>query len=37
MATLVARWGYLGTGEPHERWPAAGGADHPLGLLDWLP
>jgi len=37
MPTLVARWGYLGTGEPHERWPAAGGADHPLGLLDWLP
>jgi phosphoglycolate phosphatase len=37
MPTLVARWGYLGTGEPPERWPAAGGADHPLGLLDWLP
>jgi len=37
MPTLVARWGYLGTGEPHDRWPATGGADHPLGLLDWLP
>jgi phosphoglycolate phosphatase len=37
MATLVARWGYMGTGEPHEHWPATGGADAPLALLDWLP
>jgi phosphoglycolate phosphatase len=37
MATLVARWGYMGNGEPHERWPATGGADAPLHLLDWLP
>jgi N-acetyl-D-muramate 6-phosphate phosphatase len=37
MPTLVARWGYLGTGEPHEKWPATGGADRPLDLLDWLP
>jgi len=37
MPTLVARWGYLGTDEPHHRWPATGGADHPLALLDWLP
>ena len=37
MPTLVAHWGYLGTGEPPEHWPAVGGADHPLGLLDWLP
>ena len=37
MPTLVARWGYLGTGEPHENWPATGGADRPLDLLDWLP
>ncbi|GIK86678.1 MAG: HAD-IA family hydrolase [Burkholderiales bacterium] len=37
MATLVARWGYLGTGEPHDAWPAHGGADAPLGLLHWLP
>jgi len=37
MPTLVARWGYLGTGEPPGRWPAAGGADHPLDVLDWLP
>lgn len=37
MPTLVARWGYIGTGEPHETWPATGGADRPLDLLDWLP
>lgn len=37
MATLVARWGYMGTGEPHTQWPAVGGADAPLDLLDWLP
>ncbi len=37
MPTLVARWGYLGTGEPHENWPATGGADRPLDVLDWLP
>lgn len=37
MPTLVARWGYLGTGAPHAAWPATGGADAPLGLLDWLP
>lgn len=37
MPTLVARWGYIGVGEPHERWPATGGADAPLDVLDWLP
>jgi phosphoglycolate phosphatase len=37
MPTLVARWGYLGVGEPHEEWPATGGADRPLDVLDWLP
>ena len=37
MPTLVARWGYLGTGEPHEKWNATGGADRPLDVLDWLP
>jgi phosphoglycolate phosphatase len=37
MPTLVARWGYLGTGDPHDTWPATGGADAPLDLLDWLP
>jgi 2-phosphoglycolate phosphatase len=37
MPTLVARWGYLGAGEPHHTWPATGGADDPLALLRWLP
>jgi phosphoglycolate phosphatase len=37
MSTLVARWGYLGVNEPHEQWPATGGADRPLDLLQWLP
>jgi phosphoglycolate phosphatase len=37
MSTLVARWGYLGIDEPHEKWPATGGADRPLDLLAWLP
>ena len=37
MPTLVARWGYLGNGEPPERWPATGGADRPLDVLEWLP
>ena len=37
MPTLVARWGYLGVAEPHEEWPATGGADRPLDLLAWLP
>jgi len=36
MPTLVARWGYLGVAEPHERWPATGGADQPLDVLRWL-
>lgn len=37
MPTLVARWGYMGTGAHHETWPATGGADRPLDVLDWLP
>jgi len=37
MPTLVARWGYMGTGEPHDKWNATGGADRPLDVLDWLP
>ncbi len=37
MPTLIARWGYLGIGEPHESWPATGGADSPLDVLAWLP
>lgn len=37
MHTLVARWGYMGTGAPPEDWNATGGADRPLDVLDWLP
>lgn len=37
MSTLVARWGYLGVDEPHDKWPATGGADRPLDVLAWLP
>jgi phosphoglycolate phosphatase len=37
MSTLIARWGYLGVNEPHEQWPATGGAGRPLDLLQWLP
>jgi phosphoglycolate phosphatase len=37
MPTLVARWGYLGSAEPYEEWPATGGADRPLDLVAWLP
>ncbi|HVF63807.1 MAG TPA: HAD-IA family hydrolase [Casimicrobiaceae bacterium] len=37
MPTIVARWGYIGVGVPHERWPATGGADLPLDVLRWLP
>lgn len=36
MPTLAARWGYIGA-QPHEQWPATGGADRPLDVLDWLP
>jgi phosphoglycolate phosphatase len=36
MPTLVAQWGYLGTGEPCERWPATGWAREPLEVLGWV-
>ena len=36
MATLVAGWGYLGVGEPHEEWPARGVAERPMDVLGWL-
>ncbi|HVE49366.1 MAG TPA: HAD-IA family hydrolase [Casimicrobiaceae bacterium] len=36
MPTLVARWGYLGSAEPHEQWPAVGGVDAPADILAWL-
>jgi len=37
MPTLVASWGYLGDGEPSDRWPANGWLRAPRDLLDWLP
>jgi phosphoglycolate phosphatase len=36
MATLVAAWGYLGLGEPIERWGADHVLDQPAALLHWL-
>jgi phosphoglycolate phosphatase len=37
MATIVAGYGYMGTGGDPRRWPADGWIDRPLDLLDWLP
>jgi len=37
MPTLVARWGYIGTGGDPERWPATAWLDRPRDLLAWLP
>jgi phosphoglycolate phosphatase len=37
MATIVAGYGYMGTGGDPRRWPATGWIDRPLDLLDWLP
>ena len=37
MATIVAGYGYMGTGGDARRWPATGWIDTPLDLLDWLP
>ncbi|MFO1271613.1 MAG: phosphoglycolate phosphatase [Rubrivivax sp.] len=36
MATLAARWGYLGAGEAIEHWGADAVLDQPPALLDWL-
>jgi phosphoglycolate phosphatase len=36
MATLVANWGYMGTGEPPSAWPADGWLDAPGDLIGWL-
>jgi phosphoglycolate phosphatase len=36
MPTLVAQWGYLGDGEPAERWPANGWLRAPRDLVGWL-
>jgi N-acetyl-D-muramate 6-phosphate phosphatase len=37
MATIVASYGYMGTGGDPARWPATGWIAQPLDLLDWLP
>jgi N-acetyl-D-muramate 6-phosphate phosphatase len=37
MPTIVAEYGYIGTGGASERWPATGWIADPLALLDWLP
>ena len=37
MSTIVAGYGYMGTGGDPKRWPATGWIDRPLDLLDWLP
>ena len=37
MGAIVAGYGYLGDGEPSERWPANGWLRAPRDLLDWLP
>ena len=36
MPTLVAKWGYLGTGAPCEQWPATGWVEEPVGVLGWV-
>ena len=37
MATIVAEYGYIGTGGASDTWPATGWIADPLALLDWLP
>lgn len=36
MATVAVTWGYLGVGEPVERWQADHVVDRPDELLNWL-
>jgi phosphoglycolate phosphatase len=36
MATLVARWGYLGTAGNPDDWPADGWLDQPQDIAGWL-
>ena len=36
MATLVARWGYMGVDAEPDRWPADGWLDVPGDLVAWL-
>ncbi len=37
MATIVAEYGYMGTGGDPALWPATGWIAQPLELLEWLP
>jgi phosphoglycolate phosphatase len=37
MPTIVAGYGYMGTGGDPASWPATGWIAQPLELLDWLP
>lgn len=37
MPTIVANYGYMGTGDHPTQWPATGWIDTPLELTDWLP
>jgi phosphoglycolate phosphatase len=37
MPTIVAEYGYIGTGEASDTWPATGWIADPLALLNWLP
>ena len=37
MPTIVAEYGYMGTGRTSDTWPATGWIAEPLALLDWLP
>ena len=37
MPTIVAGYGYMGSGGDPARWPATGWIARPLELLDWLP
>ncbi len=37
MATIVAEYGYIGTGDSSDAWPATGWIADPLALLNWLP
>jgi 2-phosphoglycolate phosphatase len=36
MKTLVARFGYIGSGDDPERWGADSTVDHPLEILNWI-
>jgi N-acetyl-D-muramate 6-phosphate phosphatase len=37
MPTIVAEYGYIGTSETCDSWPATGWIADPLALLNWLP